>query len=166
MEKLPEELDENFKELSLAINDNAKEKGFWESMIKVIGKMESYHEVDIGGAVRANKIFSDDQIKAVKKAFVSQKLMLVVSELGEATESHRKDIYADWDLFEEYMEDGQGFEFAFENSIKDSFEDEIADTVIRLIDLAEEMNIDLMKHIKYKMEYNSGREKMHGGKDY
>lgn len=49
-------------------------------------------------------------------------------------------------------------------NIKDTFEDEIADAVIRLFDLAKGLGIDLEWHIQQKMEFNKTRERMHGKK--
>ncbi len=60
----------------------------------------------------------------------------------------------------------QHFDFVFKNSIKDTFEDEIADTVIRCFDMAAHLGFDLEKHIELKMRYNTLRPQMHGGKKY
>lgn len=65
------------------------------------------------------------------------KLMLVCSEVGEAAEAVR---HAD-----------------FEN-----FKEEIADTVIRLLDIARSCGIDLSDVINKKMQYNYTRPKGHG----
>lgn len=95
-------------------------------------------------------------------------LMLVVSELGEALEADRKGRWAeqtdiDWiklgaadevHLIKEY----------FPAKIKDTFQDEIADAVIRLLDISELYGIDLEFHIKAKMEFNATRERLHGKK--
>jgi NTP pyrophosphatase (non-canonical NTP hydrolase) len=53
---------------------------------------------------------------------------------------------------------------AFEHCIKDSFEDEIADAVIRLLDLAAGLNINLEQHIEAKLAYNRTRKRFHGKK--
>ena len=53
---------------------------------------------------------------------------------------------------------------AFEHCIKDSFEDEITDAVIRLFDLAAGLNINLDKHIEAKLAYNRSRDRFHGKK--
>lgn len=58
-------------------------------------------------------------------------LMLIISELGEALEAHRKDRRCRLPLIDEEM-DAAGFE----RHIKDSFEDELADAVIRIADLS------------------------------
>ena len=51
---------------------------------------------------------------------------------------------------------------AFERCIKDTFEDEIADAFLRLMDLCGAMNIDIEKHIRMKAEYNKLRPTKHG----
>jgi len=73
---------------------------------------------------------------------VGEMLMLIVSELGEAVEAHRK---------------GQ-----FGLNQKDTFEDELADTAIRLFDLCGGLKVDLAGQIAWKMAYNQGREQKHG----
>ncbi len=73
---------------------------------------------------------------------VGEMLMLVVSELGEAIEAHRTGNFA--------------------IGRKDTFEDEIADAVIRLFDLCGGLGIDLEKQMEWKMAFNKGRELRHG----
>lgn len=64
-------------------------------------------------------------------------LMLVVTELSEAVEAHRKGKKAHIESFDFGINDvGADFIEAFEHCIKDTIEDELADTVIRLLDLA------------------------------
>ena len=48
--------------------------------------------------------------------------------------------------------------------MKDTFEDEIADTVIRIFDMCEGFGIDLERHIELKLEYNRTRPYKHGKK--
>lgn len=97
-------------------------------------------------------------------------LMLVVSELSEALEADRKNRYAKLGSFENNEKHRnpdsplpveRSFMANFELRIKDSFEDEIADTMIRLFDLCAYMNIDIEKHIELKLRYNESRELMH-----
>ena len=101
-------------------------------------------------------------------------LMLVVSELAEALEADRKDKYANK---EKYIRDmnapvseheaatpSERFRYHFENNIKDTFEDEIADAMIRLFNLAGLYNIDLDFHIREKLAYNATRGFKHGKK--
>src|SRR5690606_31860687 len=81
---------------------------------------------------------------------ISEKLMLIVSELGEAQEALRKDAHTDpgelpilyhFDLLRDY--DEGTFEDNFRVLVKDTFEDELADAVIRIADLAGYLGIDL-----------------------
>lgn len=44
-------------------------------------------------------------------------------------------------------------------------EEEIADGIIRLFDMAHMFNVDVAKAISVKMAYNSGRSPLHGGKN-
>ncbi len=50
----------------------------------------------------------------------------------------------------------------FNALVKNTFQDELADIMIRVMDLAEMKGIDLEKHILLKMRYNSMREHKHG----
>lgn len=63
-------------------------------------------------------------------------LGLVMSEAGEAINADRKGLHADAKGFEEDEANGLPFAENFKKHIKDSVEDEIADIVIRLFDLA------------------------------
>jgi NTP pyrophosphatase (non-canonical NTP hydrolase) len=85
-------------------------------------------------------------------------LMLCVSELFEALEADRKGRVANLDKFDKGIAHGD----IFETYIKDTFEDELADTVIRILDLCGARGIDLERHINLKLKYNRSRERMHG----
>ena len=50
----------------------------------------------------------------------------------------------------------------FQKHVKDTFEDEIADTFIRLLDLVCALEIDIDLHIELKRRFNSLREFKHG----
>lgn len=60
--------------------------------------------------------------------------MLMISELGEALEAHRKSLHTDWAAFSLPESDDAAWKTTFERHIKDTFEDEIADTLIRILD--------------------------------
>lgn len=81
-------------------------------------------------------------------------LMLIVSECGEALEAHRKDMRADLVRFDRQREDhyykdnpaiawDRDFPKWFKLYIKDTFEDELADIVIRIADLCGSRNWEL-----------------------
>lgn len=118
-------------ELSKAVYERNKEKGFWDN------------EKNVG-----------------------ETLMLVVSELGEALEAHRKGVKASKDCFVKVVNAGSDEEFAsaFKENVKDTFEDEIADAVIRLLDMCGGFNIDIVNHVYHKLRYNATRPRLHGKK--
>jgi NTP pyrophosphatase (non-canonical NTP hydrolase) len=104
---------------------------------------------------------------------IGEMLMLIVSELGEALESDRKgrrfdrkdtewlSIYAN----RKTDDDADTFDMMFIEKVKDTFEDELADVVIRVADMCGYLGIDLESHIKAKMKYNESRPHKHG-KEY
>lgn len=97
-------------------------------------------------------------------------LMLVVSELGEAVEAHRKHRWTNLPddptdtVFDPrtFHTDNVYFKLVFEEHVKDTFEDEIADAFLRLMGLCGEYEIDIEKHIRMKAEYNELRPPKHG----
>lgn len=95
--------------------------------------------------------FYDKQIE------IGTLLMLVVSELGEAINADRAGKHCSIKLLPDNIHKQQ-----FEDAVKDTFEDEIADAIIRLLDLCGYLSIDIDKHITEKMRYNANRERLHG----
>jgi NTP pyrophosphatase (non-canonical NTP hydrolase) len=85
----------------------------------------------------------------LREARQAQRLMLIVSELGEALEAIRHGNPPD-----NHIPKFSGLEA------------ELADAVIRIMDLAETHSLDLAGAIISKMSYNARREKMHGGKRF
>lgn len=122
-------------ELAQKIHANAKAKGFYENPVEC-----------------------------------GTRLMLIVSELSEALEANRKCKKADIAAFNRWDEKfrcneeknrQKCFMSDFEAFIKDTFEDEIADAIIRLLDLCAYQGIDIEKHIELKMRYNTLRPYKH-----
>lgn len=76
-------------------------------------------------------------------------LCLVISELMEAVEADRKGKHADQSLLphfkapNEYSKTGRGYNGYFEMYVKDTVEDELADAVIRMLDLAGAHDADM-----------------------
>lgn len=106
------------------------------------------------------------------------RLMLIVSELSEAMEADRcmadnKIRSRGLDSFDRamnnrnpdslYTED-EAFLIEFREHVKDSFGDEIADSLIRIFDMCGFMGINIDRHVELKMRYNSMREQKHGKK--
>lgn len=77
---------------------------------------------------------------------VLAKLMLIVTEIGEAAEAVRQT-------------DAQG---AIDREEKGNFAEEMADTLIRMYDLCGSMGIDLGLWVEKKMAKNMGRPYKHG----
>lgn len=133
------------------------------------------------GTLKLNDACKEQHRIALAKGFKPQpvvtNLMLIVTELGEACEADRKNKHADFkkfgDTYELELSDFAGtfpqrppaYKTAFEAGIKDTFEDEIADAFMRLMDLCGAMDIDIEKHIRMKAEYNELRPPRHG-KEY
>lgn len=86
-------------------------------------------------------------------------LMLIVSELSEALEAYRKYKFVNKDDLE-----GEFDKDKFKEKVKDTFEDEIADALIRILDMCGDMEIDIAKHVYQKLLYNRTRGYKHGGK--
>ena len=120
--------------LAREINDVNKSKGFWDNMKYSIELTKDQ--------VRFIGLY-----KHIKDAFIAQKLVLIHTEISEAVEATRLD---------GYEKDGYGL---FE---KDSFADELADSIIIILDLCGELDIDIQKQIDWKLEKNKQREFMHG----
>ena len=119
----------------------AVEKGFWGVCNKYCTKKGT-----------AFCILSCDD-KSSGQRNLSELLMLVVSELGEACEALRKDSR------QCKAEECKKGDWRWQ---KDTFEDELADAIIRICDLAESEGIDLEWQIKQKLAYNKTRPTKHG----
>jgi NTP pyrophosphatase (non-canonical NTP hydrolase) len=134
-------------------HDNAVSKGFYDC--PECGGSESPDGHDCCGGTNYNQ---DKNI--------AELLMLIVSELGEAIEAHRKNHNSPVKLLDELLNcnDEKVFKRHFEDLIKDTFQDEISDAVIRIADMCGYLGIDLEKHIELKMKYNATIEYKHGKK--
>lgn len=96
---------------------------------------------------------------------IHRPLLLIVSEIGEAVEAHRKGnvcALGNDQLRDLFKLKGEEFEKKFKQDVKDTFEDELADTFIRLLDFMTANNINVEAHVLLKMKYNSTRERLHG----
>lgn len=109
----------------------------------------------------AKRIHQDN----VERGFYDEKrelgtlLMLIVSEVSEALEADRKGRHVNISELTETEKT-----VGFKEKIKDTFEDEIADTFIRLFDLVGYLNIDIESHINAKLDFNKTRGYKHGKK--
>jgi len=122
-------------ELSKQAYQNAKDKGFYESQIEMGTRLALIHS-EVSEALEADR----------KNKFASKDRNLQDMDISDLSDVQTK-LY---------------FRQEFEVSIKDTFEDELADIMIRVMDLAAFKGIDLEYHIKMKMAYNSTRDYKHG----
>lgn len=122
--------------------------------------------MDIEGLNEISKEINQQSVRKgcyEKPREIGTLLMLVVSELSEALEADRKNRHADFEAYQTKLnlEPNRAFvkqSSLFQEYIKDTFEDEITDAMIRLFDLCGYMGIDIEKHIKLKLEYNKNRQ--------
>jgi hypothetical protein len=103
----------------------------------------------------SRKISAASKRKGFKPADLSnidQKFLLVISELCEA---------------QECLRDGKGLLEIWYHPITGSpegFPFELTDALIRLLDIAGALKLDLDDHFKEKLLYNSRRKPLHGRK--
>ena len=94
------------------------------------------------------RIFTSNQIKqaleTLKCIEQCKDLALIQTEISEAIE---------------HLRNGR---LVNEDNWKETMEEEIADTLIRILDFCYTWNIDIQKLVNLKMQYNLDREPMHG----
>lgn len=86
-----------------------------------------------------------------QNANIGEKLMLIVSEVSEAMEAYRD---PNLDPRKNYVIDGK----------PEGLGIELADAMIRIVDLANYLGLDMADLIAAKMKYNTTRPPRHGGK--
>lgn len=107
----------------------------------MVNDMTNYiHGVNVKAGWWNDKLAGDLKNPALMKYTVGTKLALTHSELSEAMEGYRKN------LMDDHLK------------TRPMVEVELADTVIRIFDLAGALNLDLGGAVIEKLEYNSKRE--------
>ena len=101
-----------------------------------------------------------------KEKNIGEMLCLIHSEVSEALEADRNRLHCKLDKSQENVLMGWtsdvDFQKEYKDKVKGSFEEEMADIVIRVLDMCAYKNINLDFHVKAKMRYNSSRKFMHG----
>lgn len=108
---------------------------------------------------------------------VGEKLMMIVGEIAEAHEEYRAGHPIGLIEYEHHLDEGPerartahvfSPEYDAENGLPPGkpvgFAIELADSIIRTLDLAAGNGIDIAEAIRIKMAYNANRPRMHGGK--
>lgn len=115
-----------------------------------------------------NELAKEIHENAINKGFweddppnIDRKILLAIGELVEAQEAIRENrMEADWKSM--CSASFENFDDIFKRNIKDTFGDELADTIIRCLDLAYYLKIDINRHVFTKVEYNRNRQWKHG----
>lgn len=139
-------------ELAHRIHKNNNDKGFYDDIDGFLAKT-------ISGEI--SREFYDKY----RELFINKQLSLIITEVAEAIEIHRKH-GIDISLEPEIIDELTDIEFGeqFENKYKDKLQDELGDTMIRLLDLIGYLGINIDKWIEAKLRYNKTRPYLHGKK--
>jgi len=142
----------SLNELRDAIYLNALNKGFYRDQLDILAAIEDTATADEINAMKARAMH----------LCTAQRIALIHSEVSEALEADRKNRRADLASFNEQVAVHGYRDADFQKYVKDTFEDEVADAIIRLLDLCGMMDIDIERHINLKMQYNASRPMLHG----
>lgn len=94
---------------------------------------------------------------------IGEMLALIHSEVSEALEADRIECHTNEDIKRIItISSDRKFEEEFLDHVKDTFESELADIIIRVFDLSAFKAINLEAHIKANMRFNTLRPIKHG----
>lgn len=124
------------------------------------------YETDLNNLVEVSHSLAESKGFWDNDRNVGELLALIHAEISEALEGHRagNHITNEGVIKGLKIEDEEKFKEYVNKYVKDTFENEMADAVIRIFDLCGGFGIDLVSHINLKLKYNSTREKKHGKK--
>lgn len=120
-----------------------------------------------------NKLAQEIHRRNIQKGFytpppsIPKMLMLMVTELAEACEADRNNKFSGNNAIDKsYLQTENVSHFLkyYEANFKGTFEEEMADVIIRVLDLCAYKNIDIETQIAAKMRYNVTRPFKHGKK--
>jgi NTP pyrophosphatase (non-canonical NTP hydrolase) len=136
------------EEMQKQVHNLAREKGWWP----IRNVSESGFQYEYG-----EKAKSID----VEKVNIPEKLILMVSEISEALEWYRN---PEFEITSEVLYTLCDPHNEFDPEKPDGMWIELADCIIRILDLAGAYNIDMEELVKLKHNYNKTRPYRHGGK--
>lgn len=123
----------------------------------------------------AKSIHANNEIKGfwdggIEAKNIGEVIALIHSEASKALEADRKHHYFNGTTNESAFTDFESegdiiyLKQEFECEVKNTFEDKLADIIIRVLDLCGAKKINIEWHIEQKLKYNSLREHKHGKK--
>lgn len=147
--RLYERFKGDFNAISTLVHDNARSKGFWDHDEWV----ERLHDaIDALPIPEQAKLLAEDQLNDIHDTLykgtrrnTGEMLALIHSEISEALEAVRKGNPPD-DKIPQFS----------------GLEAELADTVIRIMDLGAAQDLRIAEAIVAKMNYNRTRKRKHG----
>ncbi|MGJ1424532.1 hypothetical protein ACR79B_11105 [Sphingobacterium spiritivorum] len=94
----------------------------------------------------------------INEVNIPEKLCLIHSEVSEALEADRKSRFCVLNEYQKrklkgWIRDGD-YNDAYKSMVKGTFEEEMADIIIRTISLCEHLGIDIDYHVQAKIRYN------------
>ncbi len=139
-----------------------EEKQGWRKHIQIVkGRMQQWqkHVDRLGDKASQSDKDEAELWRTIYHDTIARRLLLVVSEVTEAYE-HLRDGREPNEVFFKIISDPAQ---AKDDVVKpDGFPIEIADAIIRLLNLSEETEADVARDIADKMDFNDTREFRHG----
>lgn len=128
---------------------------------------EMLAEVPGGLNTLSKLIFNRNRIKwdYPEKRNTAEILCLMHSEISEALEADRKERYCPVNIKGVLgWENEESFLAHYKETVKGTFEEEMADIFIRLLDLCGNKSIDIENHVKAKLKYTFTSNNTYGKK--
>lgn len=143
--------------MAMEIHADNRVKGFYDKVTHVLDSLKIAAIKDSNKSMYVAHSF-------VFNSFIVQQMALIITEMSEAIEKFRKD-GIDIDLEPHNINNELTYDEnnkIFEMKYKDTVQDELADTLIRLLDLVGFLDMDIDGWVEAKLRYNKSRPYKHG----